>query len=52
MKIFASAYFKKLDAAFVSANDVLSLTVALKTKPQNYVRTSMGKYYLVRGNKV
>ena len=37
---------------FVSANDVLSLIVALKTKQHGYVRTNVGKCYLLRGSKV
>ena len=32
---------------FVTANDVLSLIVALKTKQHGYVRTSVGKYSLL-----
>ena len=38
---------KKLDDASVSANDVFNLIVALKTKQHDYLRTSVGKYYLV-----
>ena len=37
---------------FVSANYVFSLIGALKTKQHGYVRTSVGKCYLLWGSKV
>ena len=37
---------------FFSANVVFSLIVALKTKQHGYVRTTVGKCYLLWGSKV